>query len=346
MKSFVFPGNIEPEILEIGARQIPYMRTEAFSAIVKECEQIMLELMGCPGGRVIFYTASGTAAMDATVACYVSTRKKALAIAGGSFGHRWHSLCKYYHIPCDVFEVPFAKDIDYEALEKMMQTSQPDVLLCQHHETSSGELFNIDEISRLCKKYNITLVVDAISSFLADSYNMSRSGVDMTIISSQKGLNIPPGLSFIILSSKISEQEFKHLNFYLDFEENLKNLVRGQTPYSPATTIFLQLHARLKMIQKTGVAPILQKIRENALHFRQRCKENEWQIPSETPSNCITGFYVKKDGYAIFKELLKKEIFVMPGGINNFLRVSHLGCQTPEDCDMLAKSIKDIENTL
>ena len=346
MKSFVFPGNIEQEILNIGAQQIPYMRTEAFSAIVKECEQIMLDLMGCPGGRVIFYSASGTAAMDATVACYVSTQQKAFAIAGGSFGKRWHTLCEYYHIPCDIFEVPFAKDIDYQALEEAIGKSKPDVLLCQHHETSSGQLFNMDEISRICQKYNIRLIVDAISSFLADPYSMDKSKIDMTIISSQKGLNIPPGLSFIILSPEMAEQKFANRNFYLDFDENLKNLVRGQTPYSPATSLFLQLHARLKQLQTNGITTVMEKVKENALRFRQRCAKYGWDVPAATPSNCITGFYVKKDGYAIFKELLKQDIFIMPGGINNFLRVSHLGCQTPEDCDTLAEIIKKAEDNL
>ena len=346
MKSFVFPGNIEQQILNIGSQPIPYMRTEFFSGIVKECEQILLNLMGCEGGRVIFYTASGTAAMDAAVACYVTTRKKTLAIAGGSFGYRWHSLCEYYHTPCELFEVPFAQDIDYTALERRICEIQPEVLLCQHHETSSGQLFNLEKISQICQKHQVKLIVDAISSFLADPYDMDRYQIDMTIISSQKGLNILPGLSFIILSERILQETFAHRNFYLDFDENLKNLVRGQTPYSPATSLFLQLHTRLLQIQQSGTRPILEKVQENALYFREKCKENDWLVPASTPSNCITGFYVHKDGYAIFKELLKQEIYIMPGGIKNFLRVSHLGCQNFEDCDMLARLIKELENCL
>lgn len=346
MKSFVFPGVIEQDILNIGARQIPYMRTEAFSAIVKECEQMLLHLMGCTGGRVIFYTASGTAAMDATVACYVKSKKKALAIAGGAFGYRWHTLCQYYGVPCDLFEVPFAKDIDYIALQEAIKKTKPEIVLCQHHETSSGQLFDVDKISRICKSENVVLVVDAISSFLADPYDMDKSSVDISIISSQKGLNIPPGLSFVILSEKIAGEKFVHHNFYLDFEENLKNLVRGQTPYSPATILFLQLHTRLKQITQTGISPILEKVKQNAFYFREKCKENDWSIPATNPSNCITGFYVHKDGYAIFKELLKKDIYIMPGSINNFLRVSHLGCQEVLDCELLALSIQELEKSL
>ena len=85
MESFVFPGNIEPEISLIASRPIPYMRTAAFSAVVKSSEQMLLHLIGCPNGKVIFYTASGTGAMDAVVANYVSRYKKIFIIYGGYF---------------------------------------------------------------------------------------------------------------------------------------------------------------------------------------------------------------------------------------------------------------------
>ena len=147
MKSYVFPGNIEERILRIAGEPFPYMRTALFSEIVKDSERMLLELIHCPGGRVIFYTASGTGAMDAVVTNYVSLKKKAFIIAGGSFGYRWKSLCEYYQVQNEVFEVPFARDIDYAQLENAVAASRPDVFLCQHHETSTGQLFDLKKIS-------------------------------------------------------------------------------------------------------------------------------------------------------------------------------------------------------
>ena len=112
MKSYVFPGNIEDSILQIGGKPFPYMRTAQFSELVKDSERMLLHLINCPEGRVIFYTASGTGAMDAVVANYVSQCEKAFILVGGSFGHRWKNLCDYYHCPNEIFEVPFARDID------------------------------------------------------------------------------------------------------------------------------------------------------------------------------------------------------------------------------------------
>ncbi len=344
MKSYVFPGNIEDSILQIGGKPFPYMRTEQFSELVKDSEKMLLDLMHCPGGRVIFYTASGTGAMDAVVANYVSQFKKAFIIAGGSFGYRWKSLCEYYHCPNEVFEVPFALDIDYVLLEEAVAASRPDVFLCQHHETSTGQLYNMERVSEVCKKYGVSLVVDAISSFLSDELDMEELGIDICITSSQKGLNIAPGLSFLFLSPQILETVFAHKSYYFDFAENLKNLERGQTPYSPATTIFLQLHARLKMDISLGVRQIIASVRARALYFRELCKQNCWEMPVEVPSNCITGFFVRRNGDILFRELLKQDIYIMPGGTPGYFRVSHLGVQTTEDLDDLANRIKDIEN--
>lgn len=84
MKSYVFPGNIEDSILQIGGKPFPYMRTAQFSEFVKDSERMLLHLINCPEGRVIFYTASGTGAMDAVVANYVSQCEKAFILVGGS----------------------------------------------------------------------------------------------------------------------------------------------------------------------------------------------------------------------------------------------------------------------
>lgn len=344
MKSYAFPGNIEEDILKIGGEPFMYMRTERFSTIVKESEKMLLQLINCKRGKVIFFTASGTGAMDAVVTNYVTQCKKAFVIAGGSFGYRWKNLCDYYHCPHELFEVPFASDIDYVELEKSVANSQSDVLLCQHHETSTGQIYNLKKISNICKKHNVSLVVDAISSFLSDELNMDALGIDICVTSSQKGLNIAPGLSFLILSPQILQVDFAHNSYYFDFAENLKNLKRGQTPYSPATTLFLQLHERLRRDVTLGEKQIIASVRSKALYFRELCKQNNWETPVEVPSNSVTGFFVCKNGKILFKELVKKEIFIMPGGTPNYFRVSHIGVQTKEDLDELARCIKEIEN--
>lgn len=346
MKSYAFPGNINEKILQIGSQQIPYMRTTEFSTIVLELEFMLNSMINNPDGKVIPYTASGTGAMDSVVCNYVTTHQKALIIDGGSFGHRWYDLCKYYGCDHYVHKVDFAKDINYKNLEEDIIREKPNVLLCQQHETSTGQLFNIEKIGNLCKKYNVSLVVDAISSFLADFIDMKSWNIDICITSSQKGLNIPPGLSFIFLSSRLKDFTFAHNSFYFDFQTNLKNLERGQTPYSPATVIFLQAYTRCKQILNNGgVNVLIEQVKNRAYYFRELCHNNQWHVPAENPSNAITGFYINKNESILFRKLIEEyNTFIMPGSISNYFRVSHMGEQNKRDLEELVAAIKYIES--
>jgi aspartate aminotransferase-like enzyme len=345
MKSYVFPGDIDPAIMEIGSKPFMYMRTDAFSELNKESERILLELIHCSGGRTIIFTGSGTGAMSAVVENYVTTKKKAFVIDGGSFGHRWFNLCEYYDVPVVDYVVPFARDIDYEALEVRVSEERPDVLLCQHHETSSGQLFDLSKISNICHKYRVSLVVDVISSFLAEDLNMDELDIDICVTSTQKGLNIPPGLSILFFSKKLADYQFNHKGYYWDFDENFSNLKRGQTPYSPATILFIQLNARLRQLKENGgESKNIADVRHRAIFFRGLCDKYGWIIPAENPSFAITGFQTNDTvERKIFNGLISQyDTFIMPGSVPGFYRVSHMGLQDEDELRELAKRINDL----
>lgn len=349
MHSYAFPGDLSPEIAAIGSQPIPYMRTQEFSDIVLESEKILLDLIHCTGGRTIIYTGSGTGAMSAIVENYVSTFKKAFVIDGGSFGHRWAQLCEYYKVPYVHFQVPFGKDIDYAALEASIEKEKPGVLLCQHDETSSGVLFDVKRIGGICKANGVSFVLDVISSFLAEPFSMDEVGADICVTSTQKGLNVPPGLSVLFFSKRLEGYPFAHRGYYWDFEDNFANLRRGQTPFSPATIIFLQLHARLKELQaQGGEAANIAAVHHRAEVFRAEARKYGWPMPTESPTFAITAIQTK-DGpeRKVFRGLIEKyQSFIMPGGIPGFYRISHMGLQTDGELRELAAHIREFEEGL
>ena len=346
MHSYAFPGDLAPEIAAIGSEPIPYMRTQEFSDIVLESERILLKLIHCTGGRTIIYTGSGTGAMSAIVENYVSTFSKAFVIDGGSFGHRWASLCEYYDVPFVHFQVPFCKDIDYEALEARVAEEKPGVLLCQHDETSSGVLFDVKRIGAICKAHGVSLVLDVISSFLAEPFSMDEVGADICVTSTQKGLNVPPGLSVLFFSKRLAGYKFAHRGYYWDFDDNFSNLKRGQTPFSPATIIFLQLHARLKQLEaQGGESQNIAEVHHRAEVFRNECRKYGWEMPAESPSFAITAIQTgDTEKRKIFRGLIEKyQTYIMPGGIPGHYRISHMGQQSDEELKQLAARIKEFE---
>ena len=345
MKTYAFPGIINQEILDIGAQQVPYMRTAEFGEINKDSEKLLLEMIHCTDGRTIIFTGSGTGAMSAVVENYVSTKKKAFVIDGGSFGHRWSQLCDYYGCDHVDMKLNFGSDIDYAKMESMIAESKPDVFLCQHHETSSGQLYDLKKISDICHAHNVSIVVDVISTFLAEELNMDELDLDICITSTQKGLNIPPGLSILFFNKKLLSYNFAHKGYYWDFEDNFKNLTRGQTPFSPATSIFLQLNKRLHQIKEYGLEKTIADVQDNARYFRKLVQEKGWNIPAQDPSYAITGFDVPKNGDKVFREMIEKyDTFIMPGSRPGFFRVSHMGIQSHEDLDNLVTQIEKIVN--
>lgn len=341
MKSFAFPGNIEPEILAIAAIQVPYMRTKWFSDLVLENESILLNLLECSGGRVIPYTASGTAAMDACVSSFVSSYRRPLVINGGTFGARWGEICRYYGMCHDEFHVPFGKPPELELLASRLSSGTYDVLLMQHHETSSGFLYDLGTISELCQAHGVRLVVDAIGSFLAEPFAMDSFGIDVAILSSQKGLNLPPGLSFVVLSKNaVKEGKFEQNGFYFDWREHLTNLQRGQTPYSPATHLFMQLNARLVKTKSAEIQTVIEQVRSRAEAFRRACTKRGWLFSAETMSNCLTGVYLPFPARPLVDYFSRQHVYVMPSGPKNMIRVTHLGTL---DCDEQTMLVDEIE---
>lgn len=343
-KSFVFPGNIDDGILKIGSSQVPYMRTQWFSHLIKENEKLLLEFLDCEGGKIIPYTASGTAAMDACVVNFVANRRRILILNGGSFGQRWVDICKYYQLDYVEFKVPFGEKLDFNHLEALLGRGEFDVMLMQHHETSSGALYDINKIGNYCRRNSVYLIADVISSFLTDPLSLDQNNIDIAILSSQKGLDLPPGLSFIVLTRRVLGLDFSRGVFYYDWEENLNNLERGQTPYSPATILFMQLHERLILLNKIGIKSQIEKVRSKANAFREKIKEKKWNLVSENPSNCLTGVYLPYNVKPLVDDLLKRNIYVMPSNNERMIRIAHLGCLTESDQVELVNQIEKWEN--
>lgn len=346
----VGPVQSSDAVRQIGAEQVPYFRTQEFSNVMLENEQLMLKLAKAPqGARAVFITGSGTASMEAVIMNTLTTQDKALVVNGGSFGHRFVELCEIHNVPHDVIVVEMGHDLTEEILMPYAHKGYT-AFVVNVHETSTGVHYNIELISRFCKENGLLLIVDAISSFLADDFNMAELGADVMITGSQKALACPPGISIIVLSPnaicRVEKNERKCM--YLDLKAALKNMERGQTPFTPAVSILLQINARLKEIDQTGgVEGEIGRISDLAEYFREQIKNLPFDIASQSMSNAVTPLHPQTALASEVCQILKDEygIWICPNGgelKDSIFRVGHIGHLTKNDYDTLFDALNDM----
>lgn len=337
-------------VCAIGAEQVPYFRTAEFSATMKENEALMTQFTKAPeGSRVVFITGSGTASMEATVMNVFTPADKVLVVNGGSFGHRFVQLCEIHDIPHTEIALEMGHKLTAEHLAPYEGQGYTGFLV-NLDETSTGVLYDINLISQFCHRNNIFLVVDSISSFLADPFNMQALGVDVMITGSQKALACPPGISIIVLApqavERVCSREVKSM--YFNLKDALKNGERGQTPFTPAVGILRQINARLKEIEAAGgVESENQRIAALAADFREKIKDLPFTIVSQSLSNAVTPLHPHNvSAYDIFLKLKDEyNIWVCPNGgdmADKVFRVGHLGALTPADNTTLVAALNDL----
>ncbi len=336
-----FPGT-----LIIGSMQTPYFRNEEFSNIMLENERMMLKYLSAPSGsRCVFLTASGTAAMESAVCNLLNGRDKVAVINGGTFGQRFADLCKAYHIPSVEVICEFGKQITEKQLEELNKENIT-ALLVNMDETSSGVLYDMNLISDYCKKREILLIVDSISAFISDELDMKGLGADVVINSSQKALALQPGVSMIAMDERALERLEKsdYQGLYLSLKEALKNMDRGQTPFTPAVNILLQINERFRSMEKNGgIEAERERICRTAESFRKRVEEYPFRFVVDDAgdrSNTVTALISVNERAKDICGILKNDygIWLCPNGgkkSDTVFRVGHIGNITPKDLDTL-----------
>jgi len=367
--------------------QLPYFRTEEFSKINLECAERLKRLAGAPeDSHVFFLTCSGTGAMEAVVGGCFAAGDRLLAINGGGFGRRFCEMAVFHGIPTGSVDLAFGEALGPEKLETAIESRESTQinnigaadarftgLLVNLHETTTGQLYYKDVLAGFCRANRLFFVVDAIGSFLADPLDFEKDGVDALIISSQKALALPPGLSALILSDRLYEkvsgrvsvgqgaagQGVRPFSLYLDLAEAEANAARGQTPFTPAIGLLLALRERLERLEAEGGAEAaVARTKALAEDFRSRIEKLQKRkdtspgkttlaLPDYPLSNACTPLVFPEGGAKAVYEKLASEhgVWLNPNGgplADTVLRVGHLGNLTEKDNALLAGLLTDI----
>lgn len=336
----------------IGAEQVPYFRTAEFSEIMLENEHLMKKFAhSTDDSRVVFLTCSGSGGMEAAIMNTLTKADKALVVNGGSFGQRFVELLNLHEIPFTEIKLEHGKALKQEHLTPYEGKGYTAILL-QKHETSTGVHYDISLVSDFCKRNKCFLIVDTISTFLCDPFDMASLDAGVMITGSQKALACPPGIAVMVLAPSALKR-IEHTQCccqYLDLKLALKNQERGQTPWTPAVSVLRQINARLKEIDAIGGAEAeIARTARLASYFRSQLQEYHlpFEIVSESLSNAVTPLHpLTQSAYEIFLKIKDEYgMWICPNGgemKDTIFRVGHIGCLTEADYDKLIEAFLNL----
>lgn len=338
------PTEMYQNTKEIRKKEVPYFRTDEFSKDMMRMDELLKKFMGtAEDSKCIYLTASGTAAMEATVMNFFDEKDKVLVINGGSFGSRFVKICKTHNIPHDVIELEFEEELTERHFAPYASNKYSAVIV-NLHETSTGQLYNIKMLREFADKTGALLVVDAISTFLCDEFHMDEWGIDAVIISSQKGLCVTPGMAVVALNQKILKTMKPAKTIYFDFKDYIDNMERGQTPFTPAVGIVYEMLDMLEAIEAEGLDARLEKIQRLADVYRETVVCDGIRLLNCPISNAVTTtIFDKPVATEIYNRLKKEGIYVNPSGgeLGKYIfRVSHVGDLKEDETKQLAEVIK------
>ncbi len=345
------PTPLPPQVQEALQGQMINHRGREFGTLIHEVTEGLQHFFQTANDLLIM-TGSGTGIMEAAIVNTLSPGEQVLAVSIGNFGDRFASIARAFGVKVTKVDFPGGQAADPDMVAKALDAN-PSIttVLVTHNETSTGVTNPLEPIAKVVKAYDKLLIVDGISSVASVDLPTDAWGCDVVLSGSQKGWMVPPGLAFASVSPLAWERnkEAKLPRSYWDFTEAKKyrDHAHGETPWTPAITIFYGLKVALGMMRAEGRDQIF------ARHARvaQRCRSAAQAMglrlfaDPQYASNTVTAFYTPEgaDSRKLAEELEDEYDTVVALGqgqwTNASLRIGHLGWVTESDIDRTMEAL-------
>ena len=328
-----------PDGISVELNRNIYHRQQEFVNVFNQCRTKLAQLAG--GTEPIILCCSGTGVMEASVVNFTAPDDLVMVINGGKFGERFVKLAETYRCRVIDHPVPWGQSPDLPALERALATCEPlTAFFVQANETSTAVRYPLAEIAQLVRQYHpdCLLVVDAVSSLVADELRMTAWDLDCVVSASQKGLALPPGLAFVFLSERakvrVLADNDRHPCAYFDLREELSYQQNNNGPrFTPATGLILALDKVLDRLLTIGIDRVVQRHQLLAEACRAALTALELELfAKDNPSNALTSVILPPSlsAPALREYLWQRYRLQVAGGqskeTRQMLRIAHLGC--------------------
>jgi len=334
------PTNVPDRVLRAMDRPVIDHRSAEFAKLGTEVLEGMRSIFQT-AGPVIIYPGSGTGAWEAAIVNTLSPGDRVLLFETGHFSQLWCQLVEKFGIQVDCVPGNWRRGADPAELEARLLADRNHGLkavLVVHNETSTGVTSRIAEIRQAMNRarHPALLLVDTISSLASIDYRHEEWGVDVTVAGSQKGLMLPPGLSFNAISDKAlaANKSARLPRSYWDWQEMLKPNRSGFFPYTPATNLMYALREALMMLHEEGLPNVFRRHERHAEAARAAVKAWGLEIVCEEPreySNSLTAVFMPEryDADQLRAIILENFDMSLGSGLSKLagkvFRIGHLG---------------------
>jgi alanine-glyoxylate transaminase / serine-glyoxylate transaminase / serine-pyruvate transaminase len=334
------PTNVPDSVLHATARPTIDHRGPEFAALVGELFPPLRRVFGT-SGPVIIYPSSGTGAWEAALVNTLSAGDRVLAFDTGHFAGLWRELARRLGLDVELAEGSWRRGVDPDIVFEHLSADVEHrirAVMVVHNETSTGVRSRVAEIRAAIDHagHPALLLVDVISSLGSIRYEHDEWGVDVTVAGSQKGLMLPPGLSFNAVSQKAlgAAVTARLPRSYWDWAPIIEANAVGAFPYTPATNLLFGLREALARLHAEGLAQVFTRHDRHADATRRAVRAWGLELLCEDEreySSSLTAVLVPDttDADAIRRLILERFDMSLGAGLGRLkgkvFRIGHLG---------------------
>ena len=334
------PTNVPDRVLR--AMDYPTIdhRGPQFAAIGKKCLDGMKTIFKTRS-HVVIYPASGTGAWEAALVNVLQEGDLVLMVETGHFATLWHKMATKLGLETEFLATDWRRGVDPQAVEDRLRADtggKIKAVCVVHNETSTGSTSAIAAVRAAIDAvgHDALYLVDTISSLASIDFRHDEWGVDVTVSGSQKGLMLPPGLSFNAVSEKaLSVSQASGMRrSYWDWSEQIAANADGAFPYTPATNLLYGLAEAIDMLHEEGLDAVFARHDRHAVATRRAVQAWGLEVLCQEPrdfSSSLTAVLLPDghDADAFRKGVLKKFNMSLGNGLSKLagkvFRIGHLG---------------------
>jgi aspartate aminotransferase-like enzyme len=325
-------------------------RGPEFAAILKRVTE-RLKPAFQTNNDILTLTSSGTGALEAAVVNTLSPGDEVIGVTMGYFGDRFAEIAERYGAKVTRLVIEQGQAADPEDIRRLLREHpNTKAVLVTHNETSTGVTNDLAAIGRVVREAGPLLLVDAISSLSSLPVETDNWGLDVVLSGSQKGWMVPPGLAFVSVSERAwaANAEAKMPRYYFDLQSAKQYMQRGQTPATPAVSLFYGMDVALGILEREGWPAIYERHRLIGEYTRRGLQEMGLQLFADPKhaSNTVTTVRLP-DGVVeqeIIKTLREKYGIIIAGGqgpmTGKILRIGHLGYVSEADITAVLDALR------